>query len=56
MIRLRASLSGKVCDTSLMKKSRPSLLLSPIGIDVLMSCASSVVKQFLSLGFEQCSL
>jgi hypothetical protein len=51
MIRLWASLSGKVCDTSLMENSRPSLLLSPIGIDASMSCARSVVRQFLTLVF-----
>jgi hypothetical protein len=33
MIHLWAFLSGKVCETILMKKMRPSLLLSPIGID-----------------------
>jgi hypothetical protein len=48
MILLWASLSGKVCDTILMKKSRPYLLLSPVGIDASMSCARSVVRQFLS--------
>jgi hypothetical protein len=39
-----------------MKKMRPSLLLSPIGIDASMSCARSVVRQFLSFVFKQCSL
>jgi hypothetical protein len=56
MMRLRASLSGKVCETSLMKKMRPSLLLRPIGIDASISCARSDVRQFLSFVFKQCSL
>jgi hypothetical protein len=56
MIRLWASLSGKVCDTSFIKKIRPSLLLSQIGIDASMSCVRSVVRQFLSLVLKQCSL
>jgi hypothetical protein len=56
MIRLWASLSGKACKTSLMNKMRPSLLLSPIGMDASMSCARSVVRQFLSFVFKQCSL
>jgi hypothetical protein len=39
-----------------MKKMSPYLLLSPIGMDYLMSCARSVVRQFLSFVFKQCSL
>jgi hypothetical protein len=39
-----------------MKKMCPSLLLRPIGIDALMSCARSVVGQFFSFFFKQCSL
>jgi hypothetical protein len=56
MIRVWASLSGKVCETSLMKKMRPSLLLRQIGIDASMSCARSVARKFLSFVFKQCSL
>jgi hypothetical protein len=39
-----------------MKKMRPSLLLRPIGMDVLMSCAMSIVRQFFGFVFKQCSL
>jgi hypothetical protein len=39
-----------------MNKMRPSLLLRPSGIDVLISCARSGVRQFLSFVFKQCSL
>jgi hypothetical protein len=42
MISLWAFLSGKVCETSLMKKIHPYLLISPIIIDASMSCARSV--------------
>jgi hypothetical protein len=56
MICLWASLSGKVCEMSLMNKMRPSLLMSPIGMDALMSCVRSIVRQFLSFVFKQCSL
>jgi hypothetical protein len=56
MIHLWASLSGKVCSTSLMKKRRPSLLGSPGGMYVSMSSARSGVRQFFSLVFIQCCL
>jgi hypothetical protein len=56
MFRFWASLSGKVCETILMKKIHPSLLLSPFGMDASMSCVRSVVRQFLSFVFKQCSL
>jgi hypothetical protein len=56
MIRLWASLSGKVCKTSLMKKMCPSLFMSPIGMDASVSCAMSFVRHFLSFVFKQCSL
>jgi hypothetical protein len=49
MIHLWDSLSGKVWYTSLMKKGRLSLWLSPVGMDMLMSCVRSVVRQFLIL-------
>jgi hypothetical protein len=55
-MRLWASLCGKVCETSLMKKMCPSLLLKPIVIDASISCARSGVRQFLSFVFNQCSL
>jgi hypothetical protein len=51
-----ASLSGKVCETSLIKKMRLSLLMRPVVIDASMSCARSDVRQFLSFVFKQCSL
>jgi hypothetical protein len=56
MMRLWASLSGKVCETGLMKTMRPYVLLRPIGIDASISCAGSYVRQFLSFVFKQCSL
>jgi hypothetical protein len=51
-----ASLSGKVCETSLMKNMRPSLLLRTIGIDASISCDRSDMRQFLSFVFKQCNL
>jgi hypothetical protein len=45
-----------VCNTSLMNKMRPYLLLRKIGIDASVSCARSDVRQFLSFVFKQCSL
>jgi hypothetical protein len=56
MIRVWASLSGEVCETSLMKKMCPYLLLNSIDMDASMSCARYVVRQFLSFVFKQCSL
>jgi hypothetical protein len=44
-----------VCDTILMKKMHPSLLLRPSGIDVLISCVRSGVRQCLSFVFKKCS-
>jgi hypothetical protein len=55
-MRLWASLSGNICDTILMKKMRPYLLLRPVGIDVSMLRARSDVRQFLSFVFRECSL
>jgi hypothetical protein len=55
MIGLWASLSGKVCETSLMKKSLPPLLLIPIGIYASMPCVRSVVTQFKDIySHDQC--
>jgi hypothetical protein len=51
MIRLWDSLSGRVCDTSLMKKTRPSLLLSPIGFlnSVVCKAVRLVIRDRLFL-------
>jgi hypothetical protein len=56
MMRLWAYFSGKVCETILMKNMRPSLFMRPSGIDALISCSRSGVRQFLSFVFKQCSL
>jgi hypothetical protein len=53
MIRLWASLSGKVCSTSLTKKRHLSLLGSPGSMDVSMSSAKSGVRQLFSLVLRQ---
>jgi hypothetical protein len=39
-----------------MKNMQQSLLLIPVGMDVLMSRARSSVRQFLSFLFNECSL
>jgi hypothetical protein len=39
-----------------MNNMRQYLLLRPSGVDVLISCARSGVREFLSFVFKQCSL
>jgi hypothetical protein len=51
-----ASLSEKVCETILMKKMRPSLLIIPVGINISMPRARSGVRQFLSFVLSDYSL